>query len=124
MDDEACIRIGKKEMNSSPHHTHGLTTSQALKCGRCCNSSHTCPSRGVLKAEGIGTMGSMRPGGQPGEMAVFLLNGNRARQVPVTLRARNATHAWITQGLKAGERVVVYPPTALEDGARIKARRS
>ena len=64
-----------------------------------------------------------RPGGQPGEMAVFLLDGKHVKQLPVTLRARNASHAWVTQGLKAGERVVVYPPTALEDGARVKARR-
>lgn len=63
------------------------------------------------------------PGGQPGEMAVFLLDGRKVKQVPVVLRARNATNAWVTQGLKAGERVVVYPPTALKDGARVKARR-
>ena len=56
-------------------------------------------------------------------MAAFLLDGSHVKQVPVTLRARNARAAWVTQGLKAGERVVVYPPTALQDGARVKARR-
>ena len=64
-----------------------------------------------------------RPGGQPGEMAAFLLDGSHVKQVPVLLRARKARNAWVTQGLKAGERVVVYPPTALQDGARVKARR-
>ncbi len=64
-----------------------------------------------------------RPGGQPGEMAAFLLDGNHVKQVTVSLRARNASHAWVSQGLNVGERVVVYPPTALKDGARVKARR-
>ena len=63
-----------------------------------------------------------RPGGQPGEMAAFLLDGSHVKQVPVLLRARNAGNAWVTQGLKAGERVVVYPPSTLQDGARVKAR--
>ena len=64
-----------------------------------------------------------RPGGQPGEMVVFLLDGSHVKQAPVTLRARNGSDAWVTQGLKAGDRVVVYPPTALRDGARVKERR-
>ena len=64
-----------------------------------------------------------RPGGKPGEMAAFLVDGSHVKQVPVLLRARNARNAWVTEGLKAGERVVVYPPAALKDGARVKARR-
>ena len=63
-----------------------------------------------------------RPGGQPGEMAAFLLDGSHVKQVSLVLRARNAGNAWVAQGLKAGERVVVYPPTTLQDGARVKAR--
>ena len=63
-----------------------------------------------------------RPGGQLGEMAVFLLDDSHVKQVLVLLRARNATNAWVSQGLKAGQGVVVYPPATLKDGARVKAR--
>lgn len=63
-----------------------------------------------------------QPGGKPDAMAVFLLGDKQVKQVPVILKARNASHVWIAQGLKAGERVVVYPPTALRDGANVKVR--
>lgn len=65
----------------------------------------------------------VRPGGQPGDMAAFLVDGSHVKQVTVLLRARNASSAWIARGLMTGERMVVCPPTALRDGAGVKARR-
>jgi HlyD family secretion protein len=64
------------------------------------------------------------PGSTTGEMAAFVVDGGRVRQVPVVLRARNGSDAWVTSGLAAGERVVVYPPTTVRDGVRVKERRS
>ena len=62
-------------------------------------------------------------GGKDGEMAVFVIDDGRARQVNVTLGARNGQEAWIREGLAPGATVIVYPPTVLKDGARVKARR-
>lgn len=56
-------------------------------------------------------------------MAVFMLDGGRARLVPVELGGRNGSDAWIKSGLKAGEQVIVYPPTTLRDGSRVKPRK-
>lgn len=61
-----------------------------------------------------------RPGG--GGSAVFVVDGGRARLQPVTLAARNGSRAWLTDGLAAGTKVVVYPPATLADGARVRAR--
>jgi len=57
-----------------------------------------------------------------GGQAVFRLEGGRAKQVTVQVAARNGRDAWITQGLEAGASVIVYPPAAVADGARVKAR--
>lgn len=54
---------------------------------------------------------------------VFLLDNGRARLTPVEIGARNASHAWVRKGLAAGAVVVVYPPPAIRDGARIQARK-
>lgn len=54
--------------------------------------------------------------------AVFVLDGGHARLRPVQLVARNGAEAWIGQGLKAGDRVLVYPPPAVADGAGVRAR--
>jgi len=35
---------------------------------------------------------------------------------------RNADAAWIAQGLREGERVVLYPGAALADGQRVAER--
>jgi HlyD family secretion protein len=63
-----------------------------------------------------------RPGGD-GAMAVFRVEGGRARLVPVTLGGRSTTHAWVQSGLAAGDAVIVYPPAAVADGARVKSRK-
>lgn len=55
-------------------------------------------------------------------MAVFVVYGGRVRRTPVVLQARGSTHAWVKSGLEAGAQVVVYPPAALVEGARVKVR--
>lgn len=62
--------------------------------------------------------------GQPtGGMAVFAIEGGRARLTPVQVGARNGSEAWIRQGLPAGATVIVYPPPAVKDGVKVKARK-
>ena len=58
----------------------------------------------------------------PGGMAVFELRDGRAHIVPVQLAGRNAAEAWVRQGLAPGASVVVYPPSSVRDGARVKVR--
>ncbi len=55
--------------------------------------------------------------------AVFVVDGGRARLQPVTVAARNGVDAWVQQGLAAGATVIVYPPAAVADGARVKPRK-
>lgn len=55
-------------------------------------------------------------------MAVFTVDGGRARLQAVDVAGRSATHAWVTAGLQAGTRVIIYPPAAIADGARVKPR--
>ncbi len=57
-----------------------------------------------------------------GDFAVFVLEGGRARAVPVKLGARNGHEAWIESGVAAGATVIVYPPAATRDGLRVKPR--
>jgi HlyD family secretion protein len=54
--------------------------------------------------------------------ALFVLEGERARKRAVKVVRRNPLEAWVADGVKPGERVVVYPSDALTDGARIEAR--
>jgi HlyD family secretion protein len=56
-------------------------------------------------------------------MAVFLLQDGRARLTPVVLGGRNGSEAWLRSGVAEGAQVIVYPPSALRDGARVRARR-
>lgn len=58
-----------------------------------------------------------------GGMAVFVVDGGRAKQVPVKLGARNGSEAWIESGVAPGEQVIVYPPAATRDGLRVKPRK-
>lgn len=55
--------------------------------------------------------------------AVFVLDGGRAKLQPVTVTARNGVDAWVQQGLQPGATVIVYPPAAVADGTRVKARK-
>jgi HlyD family secretion protein len=63
------------------------------------------------------------PAGDDGGMAVFVVDGGRARLTPVELRARNGSMAWIGKGLAAGTQVIVYPPPAVADGVRVHQRK-
>jgi HlyD family secretion protein len=56
--------------------------------------------------------------------AVFVAEGDVARKRAVKTPRRNTTEALIEEGLRPGERVVVYPSDALRDGARVEAVRS
>ena len=55
-------------------------------------------------------------------MAVFVEEGGRVHLRAVRLHARNDRQASVAAGLRAGERVVVYPPAVLREGARVRAR--
>jgi HlyD family secretion protein len=57
-----------------------------------------------------------------GGMALFVVDGGRARLTPVELVARSLDAAWIKTGVEAGAVVVVYPPSGLADGARVRRR--
>ena len=61
------------------------------------------------------------PGGEAAH-AVFRFDAGRARLAAVQLGARNAGAAWIRSGLDPGDRVIVYPPAAVTDGARVRER--
>lgn len=63
-----------------------------------------------------------REGDRAPGMAVFVVDGARARLAPVRVRARNGQHAWIEEGLAPGDAVIVYPPATVSDGSRIKVR--
>ena len=57
-----------------------------------------------------------------GGMAVYRIEGGRARVRPVDLAGRNGSVASVRSGLAAGDRVVVYPPPTLADGRKDKLR--
>jgi HlyD family secretion protein len=56
-------------------------------------------------------------------MAAFLYAQGHARLIRVQIGARNGDQAWITAGLSAGQQLIIYPPTAVADGARVAVRR-
>ena len=60
--------------------------------------------------------------GSAERMGVFVLEGGRARLRPVQVAARNGSLAWVRSGLAPGEVVIAYPPAAVADGVRVKAR--
>ena len=63
------------------------------------------------------------PEGEPASrFAVFVLDGDVARQMPVRVGARSGHLAWLEEGPAPGSRVVVYPPAALRDGAAVRPR--
>lgn len=60
---------------------------------------------------------------QPADtMGVFVVEGGRARLRTVQVVARNGSLAWVRSGLAPGEVVIAYPPPAVADGVRVKAR--
>jgi HlyD family secretion protein len=53
---------------------------------------------------------------------VFVLEHNRANARPVQVARRNAQHAQVQSGLRAGEQVLLYPGPTLVDGQAVRAR--
>lgn len=52
--------------------------------------------------------------------ALFVVEDGRARQHEVEVLARNGREAWVKTELKPGTPVIIYPPTALKEGDRVK----
>lgn len=65
-------------------------------------------------------VGALFPHGEG--MAVYKLDGRRARLVPVQVAARNASDASVRGSLAVGDKVLIYPPAAVADGKRVKVR--
>ncbi len=65
-----------------------------------------------------------RPVDAPGEprWAAFVPRDGRARRVELDVGARNGVHAWVRSGLAPGDAVIVYPPSGVDDGVRVRAR--
>jgi HlyD family secretion protein len=55
---------------------------------------------------------------------VFVVEGGKARARSVTFSDRNADSAWVKDGLKAGETVILYPGSGMGDGQPVKSRES
>jgi HlyD family secretion protein len=53
---------------------------------------------------------------------LFAADGDRARKRAVKVPRRNSLEALVEDGLTPGERVIVYPSDALQDGSRIEPR--
>ncbi len=53
---------------------------------------------------------------------VFVFEGQRAVARAVTLRERNADVAWVGEGVREGERVLLYPGSTITDGQAVKIR--
>lgn len=64
-------------------------------------------------------VGALFPGGN-GAMAVYVLEGGKARLRPVQIVARNGSVGWVREGLTQDERVIVYPPPGVADGRRVR----
>lgn len=54
--------------------------------------------------------------------ALFVVEGNHARQHEVDVAARNGVEAWIKKGLAVGAKVIVYPDSKLKEGDAVKLR--
>ncbi|WP_209426070.1 HlyD family efflux transporter periplasmic adaptor subunit [Pararhodobacter sp. SW119] len=57
-----------------------------------------------------------------GGWAVFALEEGRARLTPVEIGHQSGGQAELLDGLAPGAQVVLYPPSALDDGARVRPR--
>ncbi|NML16609.1 efflux RND transporter periplasmic adaptor subunit [Azohydromonas caseinilytica] len=68
-------------------------------------------------------VGAVFPVEDEGVMAVYRLDGRRARLQPVEIAARNGAQAWVRSGLKPGQEVVIYPSSAVKDGGKVQPRK-
>lgn len=55
-----------------------------------------------------------------GFSGLFVVEDGRAHQHQVEVQARNGSEAWVKTELKPGALVIVYPPTSLKEGDRVK----
>jgi HlyD family secretion protein len=53
---------------------------------------------------------------------VFVVEGQRAVARAVTLRERHADLAWVGEGVREGEQVLLYPGSTIGDGQAVKIR--
>jgi len=72
--------------------------------------------------EGVLTVPSAALMRQGSGWRVVVVDGGRARLREVSVQDRNADAAWVSQGLREGERVVLYPSTALKENQRVAER--
>ncbi len=63
------------------------------------------------------------PQGEGGAMAAFVIEGGRAKLVAVKVAGRNGTSAWVGDGLAKDAKVIIYPPSAVRDGVRVRERK-
>lgn len=59
-----------------------------------------------------------------GSWAVFVVEDGRAVPRRITLGARNATHAEVTDGLAAGARIILHPSDRIAAGVKVSERSS
>jgi HlyD family secretion protein len=52
----------------------------------------------------------------------MVVQDGHARARPVTLHDRHADAAWVAEGLREGDTVVLYPGNGVQDGLAVKAR--
>jgi HlyD family secretion protein len=55
--------------------------------------------------------------------SVLVVADGRARRKHVEIVERNPQHAWVRNGVQAGETVVLYPGAGIGDGQRVRVRR-
>lgn len=53
---------------------------------------------------------------------VFVVEAGKARARAVTFSDRNADSAWVKDGLKVGETVILYPGSGMQDGQPVRER--
>jgi HlyD family secretion protein len=53
---------------------------------------------------------------------VFVVEAGKARARGVTFKDRHADSAWVQEGLKAGEKVILYPGSTMVDGQPVRER--
>lgn len=53
---------------------------------------------------------------------VFVVAAGKARARAVTFSDRNADSAWVKDGLKTGEKVILYPGSGMNDGQPVRVR--
>jgi len=59
---------------------------------------------------------------ESGCVAAFVVEGGRARLRAVRLEARETRFAWVRDGLREAQSVIVYPAAAVHDGVRVAVR--